>query len=689
MHFIIRSGSDIQRVTDCHQPIQMFGRDKFAHGRSRGVAKTAQRHAVLIGLDGIRHAHSLKARPADHANPLAPDMRLAETFRQQNEILKFSEVTGHDGPGLPDAVFTHHIIAGQRRRMAAGGAFALRRAPSLVKNHLLARAHGITHSPCKKQAVQILESLSVYGDDVHFRGAAEMAHHVPKGKIRLVPHGDQIRGPHFRSLAETVEQKGSALADHGHAAGRIVFVPRQFGRGDEPGVVTSGAGNNPHAVGPQKHRAAIAAPVGGGNTLRHAGGHFPAVFRFSHAAGDQHDAVRRVSFDDFIHHSRNPGRADRHDEQIQRLRQCRQIRHATHAFGIRAAFPHNTHLFRVKPRSQNIFQNNTPEVPPGGGNAHNSDAARVQQPVYCGYGAARRALSRQGETAHAVQRNHQIIGEGERIDFQLINHKRSIRITGGKMIAQPDKRFKTFDELVIRDDPALPPCKPGQLAIGNRFAKQFKKRVSVRHFRERGHYGLPLAEAFGIQFRIRSPQPRADHHAELAGTAQAHNQFVAKGRRIRRHELHLEHPLQIARHGIPQRRAFQPPVCRRRGVLMTLDPFGVTLGHFRQHTPDSGTDLVRCFRHNAHSAHFRLVDNGRRHDLEHGHISRQRHDLFLHRAGVFGQKYAFGRSFRPRKRQQIVYLILIQEIAPFLAGVAKHFRYGLVFYSQIHEDSPF
>ena len=311
----------------------------------------------------------------------------------------------------------------------------------------------------------------------------------------------------------------------------------------------------------------------------------------------------------------------------------------------------------------------------------------MQQAVYPGGGTSGRKAARQGKAAHAVQGHHQIVGEGEGIDFQLVDHEGGIRIAGRKIIAHPDEGLKALDELIVRDDSPLAPRKPGQLAIGYRPAEQIEKRVSVRHFRQCGHDGLPLAETFGVKLGVRPAQTGADHHAELAGTAQPHDQLIAESRRVRRHELHQEHAPQVSRHGVPQRGAFQPPVRRRRGVLIARDPLGVAFGHFGQHASDGGAYSVRRFRHNAHAAHLGLVDDGRRHDLEHRHLSRQGHEFFLRRADVSGQKQTPGRRFRSGKGQQAVHLVFVQKVPPFLPGIAEKFRYGLVFYGQIHGAS--
>lgn len=107
------------------------------------------------------------------------------------------------------------------------------------------------------------------------------------------------------------------------------------------------------------------------------------------------------------------------------------------------SFAHNDHTFRIVSGLQNIFQNDAPEIPSCGGNARNPDAAGMQQAVYPGGGTSGRKAARQGKAAHAVQGHHQIVGEGEGIDFQLVDHEGGIRIAGRKIIAHPDEGQST------------------------------------------------------------------------------------------------------------------------------------------------------------------------------------------------------------------------------------------------------
>ena len=139
-------------------------------------------------MERIRHAHGLEPGTADRTEPLAPDGRVGEGFRQKNQILEFREVAGHDRARLPNAGFTDHVVPGKGSRMPAGGRLAFGRPPGLVENHLLVTPYGLAHGLRKLEPIEILEAFRVDGDDIHFLGVHEMAHHVPEREISLVAH---------------------------------------------------------------------------------------------------------------------------------------------------------------------------------------------------------------------------------------------------------------------------------------------------------------------------------------------------------------------------------------------------------------------------------------------------------------------------------------------------------------------
>ena len=342
MRLVVRAGIDVQRVLDRHQLFQLLGDDKLLHGLLGRLGIRAEGHGVLVGLERIRHAHGFEAGSADRAEALAPDDRLAERFRQQDEVLKFREVPRHDRARLPDAGLTDHIVPGERGRVPAGGVFALGRPARLVENHLLVVADGLTHGLGELEPVKVLEAFGIHGDHVHFLGIHEVAHHVPERQVGLVAHRNQIGRAHFRGLAEPVQQEGPALADDGGAADRIGLVVRHLGGGDEPCVEFAGPGNDAHAVRPEKRRAAVAA---GGEALvgfvdagDHARGHVAAFLGFPEAAGDEHHGVRGVVLDDVVDQRRHLFRADGDDEQVERFGQGLDVGHAAHAAGVGFAF---------------------------------------------------------------------------------------------------------------------------------------------------------------------------------------------------------------------------------------------------------------------------------------------------------------------------------------------------------------
>ena len=572
--------------------------------------------------------------------------------------------------------------------MPAGGVFALGRPARLVENHLLVVADGLTHGLGELEPVKVLEAFGIHGDHVHFLGIHEVAHHVPERQVGLVAHRNQIGRAHFRGLAEPVQQEGPALADDGGAADRIGLVVRHLGGGDEPRVEFAGPGNDAHAVRPEKRRAAVAA---GGEALvgfvdagDHARGHVAAFLGFPEAAGDEHHGVRGVVLDDVVDQRRHLFRADGDDEQVERFGQGLDVGHAAHAAGVGFAFADDGQPIAIEAGIDDVFKDDAPEVPAFGGYAHYADGLRVQQVVDFFDGAGHDGFAGRREAAHAVQRHHQIVRKRERVDFQFLDDERCAWVGGRKVVAHADEGLETFDELVVGHDAALSARQARQLPIGDGLAEQLEEGVPVRQFGQGRDDGLPLAEAFGVEFGIRAAETGADDHAEFAGTAQAHDQLVAEGFGVRRHELHLKHALDVGGDGVLERGSGQPPVARRRGGRAAFDPFRIPFRDFREHAAHGGAHLVGRLGHDADAAHFGLVDDGGRNDLEHGLFAGQGHDFLFHRLGVSGNEGTLGRRFRPGKAQEVVDFEFVEKMPPLGVGVAEQLGDRLVFYGQIH-----
>ncbi len=214
--------------------------------------------------------------------------------------------------------------------------------------------------------------------------------------------------------------------------------------------------------------------------------------------------------------------------------------------------------------------------------------------------------------------------------------------------------------------------------------EQPEERLSVGHGRECGYDGLSLAEAFGVQLGIGSAEARADDHAELAGAAQAHDKLVAEGFGVGRHELYLQYALEVGSDGVLQRGPFQPPIALGSARRVAFDPFGVAFGHFGEHTAHGGTHLVRRFRHDAHAADFRFVDDGRRDDFKDGLVPGHGHDFFVREFGVAGNEGAFRGRFRSRQAQEVIHFVFVEELPPFGIGVAEQFRDRFVGDGKVH-----
>ncbi len=576
--------------------------------------------------------------------------------------------------------------------MAAGGVLALRRAARLVEDDLLVAAHGFAHRLREVEAVKVLEALGIDRDDVDAVLVHEMAHHVPERQVRLVAHRDEIGGAHFGILAEAAQQKGPALADDGRTAAGILPIIRHLGGGDEPRVELAGPRDDAHAVCPEEDRAAVAAGGEAGmgfvDACDHAGGHVAAFRGFPEAARDEQHAARGVAFQNFVHERGDLFRAYGHDEQIKGLLEFPEGRHAAHAAFILAAFAQDHQILAVKARIDDVFEDDAPEVAALGGDAHDADGAGVEEVVYLVDGASWRAVAGKREAAHAVQRHHKIIGKGEGVDFQLFDDEGGVRVGGRKMVAHADEGLKAFDELLVGDDAALAASESGQFPVGDGFAEKLEKGVAVGHFRERGDDGLPLAEPGGVELGVRAAEPGADDHAEFAGAAQAHDQLVAEGRGVGRHELDLQDALEIGGDGVLEGRAGKPAVGFRGGGGGTFNPFRIALGDFREHPAHGGAHFFRRLRHDAHAPHLRFVDDGRGDDLEHSLFAGQGHDLLFGGFGVARYENALGRRFGPGKTEQAVDFVFVEEAASLGMGIAEQFGNRLVFDGQIHGISP-
>ena len=158
-------------------------------------------------------------------------------------------------------------------------------------------------------------------------------------------------------------------------------------------------------------------------------------------------------------------RAYGHDEQIQRLTHAPQIRHTAHAGGIGFAVAQDDDPIFVESRTDDVFKDGTSEISPLGGHADDADAFGVQQVSDARHGPGRRFFFRQREFAHAVERDHQIVGEGERVDFQLVDDERRVRIVRREVVPHADEGLKAFDELVVGNDAALPARQSGEFSI--------------------------------------------------------------------------------------------------------------------------------------------------------------------------------------------------------------------------------
>ena len=288
------------------------------------------------------------------------------------------------------------------------------------------------------------------------------------------------------------------------------------------------------------------------------------------------------------------------------------------------------------------------------------------------------------KAAHAVQRHHQIIRKRERVDFQFLNDERRVRVGGRKVVAHADERFETFDELVVGHDAALPARQPRQFSVGHGFAEQFEEGVPVRQFGQGRDDGLSLAEAFGVEFGIRTAETGADDHPEFAGATQAHDEFVAEGFGIRRHELHLQYALDVGGDGVLESGPRQPPIACGRGGRAAFDPFRIPFRDFGEHAAHGGPHLVGRLGHDADAAHFGLMDDGGRNDLEHGLFAGQGHDFLFHRLGVSGNEGTLGRRFRAGKAQEVVDFEFVEKMPPLGVGVAEQLGDRLVFYGQVH-----
>ncbi len=292
----------------------------------------------------------------------------------------------------------------------------------------------------------------------------------------------------------------------------------------------------------------------------------------------------------------------------------------------------------------------------------------MEQGVDLGHGpGSLGGLAGRGETAHAVQGNHHEIEKGEGVDLQFLDDEGRGRIGGREMVADLDAGREAFDELLVHDDPFPASRLSGQDLVGHGPPEQLEKGFAVVE-RRGGRDDAPVgAEIVGQQFRVRAAHAGGQDHAELARGAQADDEFVAKAVRVRGQVLDHEHAPDVLGHGRDQGVPAQALVPAWGVAGMALDAVGVALGHFVQHAPAGGTDLVRLLGNDAHPADVALVHDIWGHDLEHDLLAGQGQQLLVRGAGSDREQDAARRSLGAKLPEQGVHFVLEQEL-PALAG---------------------
>ena len=474
-----------------------------------------------------------------------------------------------------------------------------------------------------------------------------------------------------------MQHEGPALADERRPPVGLVPVTRELFLRDEPRIVSARPRNHAHAVGAEKDRTAVRLFMSLIDPHHHLPGPLAALLGLAHAPWNEHHGPGRVTGNDLLHQLRNLSRAHGHDQQVELVRQARQIRHAQNPACIRSALAQNRHIFRGKALGQHVVQNDPPEIPARGRDPDNADALRMQQVVDLAHRPARWLRLRQREAAHAVKGHHQVIGKGKGIDFQLFDDEGRSRVGRGIVVGHGHEALEALDELFVADDTALATGQPGQFLVRDGLAEELEKGLAVGHFRGRGHNGLPFAEPLRVELRIRAAEARAQNHAEFAGPPQADDQLMAESVGIRRHELDLQHALQIAADGRNQSLPRKPPVRRGSSVRMTLDPGRVILRHFVKHAPLGRADVVRRLGHDAHPAHLGLVHDRRGDDLEDCLVAGHGGKLFVRRPGPAHQQVGPRRSLGPGFGQQGIDFVFVQKIAALGMGFLQQGRDGL------------
>ena len=605
-----------------------------------------------------------------------------QPLREQEETVELGEGLGDHGARLAHAGLADHVVAGERGRVPGGGRLALGGAAGLVEHDLLPVDDRLAHGTDEGQSVEVLEALRVDGERRQLRAVLEVVHQVSKGQVGLVADRDEVRGVEVGLLAQAGDHEGAALADEGGRAPAIPALLGQLLLGDEQGVVAAGVRDDPERVAAEEDRAAVALSVGLGDPAGERERLLLRALGFADPARDEQHRVREVAVDHPFHDARDLGGVDREHEEVHPARQRVEVRDAAHAVERVHARLDERDPAGIEAVGEDVAQDDPAVVHARGRGAYHADGRGVQQTVDLGDRPRRVGLRGQREAAHAVQRHHQELAEGEGVDFKLLDDV-GLRGVGRRVVVgHGDERAEALDQLLVGHDALLAARQAGDLAVGERAAEELEEALPVAHRGGGGHDRLPLAEALGVEFRVGAADPGADHHAELARAADADDQLVAEGLGVRRQVLGHEDPADVACDGRPQRVAVQSVVGGRGVTDVALDPVRVALGHLDHHAAPGRADLLGCLGDDAHPAHLGLVHDRRGDHLEHDPLAGQRDQFLVGRARALGEQDRPRRGLGPGVLQEHIRLVLEEEAPALRRGGGEQARDGVEVDSQ-------
>ena len=524
MSLVVCAGIDVDRVSNFHQRIQFLRRQDFFHVPDRVRFQRAHLHREVVRLDRIGHADRLESCAADRAQTLAADLLLVQRPGNVEQIVERAEILGYDRPRMAHHRVKQRRPAGNGRGMAHHAAHPGSGLARFVDHDLLAIHHRFAHGAGEVEPVQVLETLDIDTDGFDPRPLTKVGEHVAVGEIGLVAQGQHVARIEPGILTHARDHERPALAQHDGISFRFLLRLWQPLQGDKPGIIGAGMGNHAQAVGAEKNRAAAFLAVRSVNPDCQCCGGFPALFRFTQTAGNQHDRFHGVGLDDFVHDVVDRAGGDRHDQQIELTVERPQALCALDAVDLLLPRTNDGQPLLAVAAAHQVAQNDPPEIHAAGRDADDADRSRMNQLVDLVYRAGQTAGGRCAEFALRPL-HQQALARLHRIQLQATQHEWRLRLVRRIAVCQRKQAFETDLELRIRQGQSFAFGHTRQLLIGKRAAEQAEKIPGVGQPGGSVDRGAILPEIAFVQLRIQPAQSGTEDHAEFARIVQADAHF--------------------------------------------------------------------------------------------------------------------------------------------------------------------